>query len=94
VAIKARGNQIGMITDLKTSCLAAGRSDLAYQLVTELQKALDSLKHEVEPDAKVIADIRQQVNPRAVAQVQERIADFGVAYSPGCGRKRPHRKTL
>lgn len=63
VAIKARGNQIGMITDLKTSCLAAGRSDLAYQLVTELQKALDSLKHEVEPDAKVIADIRQQVNP-------------------------------
>src|SRR5579859_1374360 len=63
VAIKARGNQIGMITDLKTSCLAAGRSDLAYQLVTELQKALDSLKHEVEPDAKIIADIRQQINP-------------------------------
>ena len=63
VAIKARGNQIGMITDLKTSCLAAGRSDLAYQLVTELQKALDSLKHEVEPDPKIIADIRQQVTP-------------------------------
>src|SRR5215470_14572330 len=63
VAIKARGNQIGMITDLKTSCLAAGRSDLAYQLVTELQKALDSLKHQIEPDAKLIADIRQQVNP-------------------------------
>jgi hypothetical protein len=65
VAIKARGNQIGMITDLKTSCLAAGRTDLAYQLVTELQKALDSLKHEVEPDPRVIADIRQQVNPAA-----------------------------
>jgi hypothetical protein len=63
VAIKARGNQIGMITDLKTSCLAAGRTDLAYQLVTELQKALDSLKHEIEPDAKMITDIRQQVNP-------------------------------
>jgi hypothetical protein len=62
VAIKARGNQIGMITDLKTSCLAAGRSDLAYRLVTELQKALDSLKHEIEPDTKLIADIRQQVN--------------------------------
>jgi hypothetical protein len=62
VAIKARGNQIGMITDLKTSCLAAGRSDLAYQLVAELQKALDSLKHEVEPDPKIIAEIRQQVN--------------------------------
>jgi hypothetical protein len=63
VAIKARGNQIGMITDLKTSCLAAGRADLAYQLVTELQKALDSLKHEIEPDPKLIAGIRQQVNP-------------------------------
>jgi hypothetical protein len=63
VAIKARGNQIGMITDLKTSCLAAGRSDLAYQLVTELQKALDSLKHQIEPDTKVLADIRQQVDP-------------------------------
>jgi hypothetical protein len=63
VAIKARGNQIGMITDLKTSCLAAGRADLAYQLVTELQKALDSLKHEVQADPKIIADIRQQVNP-------------------------------
>jgi hypothetical protein len=63
VAIKARGNQIGMITDLKTSCLAAGRSDLAYQLVTELQKALDSLKHEIEPDPKIISDIRQQVSP-------------------------------
>jgi len=63
VAIKARGNQIGSITDLKTSCLAAGRSDLAYQLVTELQKALDSLKHGVEPDAKIIADIRQQISP-------------------------------
>ncbi|MGH9571722.1 MAG: hypothetical protein ACRD4F_18930 [Candidatus Angelobacter sp.] len=63
VAMKARGNQIGMITDLKTSCLAAGRTDLAYQLVAELQNALDSLKHEVGPDPKVIAEIRQQINP-------------------------------
>src|SRR5215472_16338983 len=62
VAMKARGNQIGMITDLKTSCLAAGRPDLAYKLVTELQNALDNLKHEVEADPKIIADIRQQVN--------------------------------
>lgn len=63
VAMRARGNQIGMITDLKTSCLAAGRVDLAYQLVAELQNALDSLKHEVEPDPKIIADIRQQISP-------------------------------
>jgi len=80
VAIKARGNQIGMITDLKTSCLAAGRSDLAYQLVTELQKALDSLKHEVEPDPKIIADIRQQINPAAWLKYknERRISDLPI----------------
>ena len=80
VAIKARGNQIGMITDLKTSCLAAGRSDLAYQLVSELQKALDSLKHEVEPDPKVIADIRQQVNsaPWLKYKNESRISDLPI----------------
>jgi len=59
--MKARGNLIGMITDLKTSCLAAGRPDLAYRLVTELQNALDSLKHNVEPNLDVIAEIRKEV---------------------------------
>ena len=80
VAIKARGNQIGMITDLKTSCLAAGRPDLAYRLVTELQKALDSLKHEVEPDPKVIADIRRQVNPASWLKYknEHRISDLPI----------------
>jgi hypothetical protein len=63
VAMKARGNQIGSVTDLKTSCMAAGRYDLAYQLVVELQNALDALKHNVEPDRNVIAEIRQQVVP-------------------------------
>jgi hypothetical protein len=80
VAIRARGNQIGAITDLKTSCLAAGRSDLAYQLVTELQKALDSLKHEIEPDQKIIADIRQQVDqaPWLKYKNESRISDLPV----------------
>jgi hypothetical protein len=80
VAIKARGNQIGMITDLKTSCLAAGRSDLAYQLVSELQKALDSLKHEVEPDPKIIADIREQITPAPWLKYknQSRISDLPI----------------
>jgi hypothetical protein len=80
VAIKARGNQIGAITDLKTSCLAAGRSDLAYQLVTELQKALDSLKHEIEPDAAVLADIRQQVDaaPWLRYKNEARISDLPI----------------
>ncbi len=61
VAMKARGNQIGRITDLKTSCLAAGEADLARQLVPELQKALDSLKWNVQPDRECIDRISKQV---------------------------------
>jgi hypothetical protein len=61
VAMKARGNHIGSITDLMTSCRAAGRDDLAAQLATELQNALDSLKWQVQPDLKLVAEIRQQV---------------------------------
>jgi hypothetical protein len=85
VAIKARGNQIGMITDLKTSCLAAGRTDLAYQLVSELQKALDSLKHEVEPDPQVIADIRQQIAPASWLRYknEHRISDLPIHLDVG-----------
>ena len=63
VAMKARGNRIGSITDLKTSCLAAGRPDLAYKLVAQLQNALDSLKHRVEVDENVIGEIRKEVTP-------------------------------
>jgi hypothetical protein len=63
VAMKARGNRIGSITDLKTSCLAAGRPDLAYKLVEQLQNALDSLKHKVEIKDSVVSDIRREVAP-------------------------------
>src|SRR5246500_628921 len=61
VAMKARGNHIGSITDLMTSCRAAGHQDLAAQLAKELQNALDSLKWQVLPDLKLVAEIRQQV---------------------------------
>ena len=61
VAMKARGNHIGSITDLMTSCRAAGHEELAAQLVKELQNALDSLKWQVQPDLKLVSEIRQQV---------------------------------
>ena len=61
VAMKARGNHNGSITDLMTSCRAAGREELALQLAKELQNALDSLKWQVQPDLKLVAEIRQQV---------------------------------
>jgi hypothetical protein len=62
VAMQARGNQIGSITDLKTSCLANGRDDLAWQLVDQLQSALDQLKHGTQPDQDVIRDIRNEIS--------------------------------
>ena len=61
VSMQARGNQIGAITDLKTSCLAKGRPDLARELVDQLQNALDQLKHGTQPDQEVIRTIRNDV---------------------------------
>ena len=80
VAMKARGNQIGAITDLMTSCRAAGQDELAAQLAIELQKALDSLKWQVQPDLKLIAEIRQQVRkaPWLGFKDQRRISDMPV----------------
>jgi len=78
VAMNARGNHIGAITDLMTSCRAAGQDDLAAQLVLELQNALDSLKWQVQPDLKLIAEIRQQVRPAPWLRYknQRRISDM------------------
>jgi len=78
VAMKARGNQIGSITDLMTSCRAAGQDQLAAQLAVELQNALDSLKWQVQPDLKLVADIRQQVSqaPWLRYKNERRISDL------------------
>lgn len=80
VARKAIGNQIGAITDLMTSCRADGRDDLAQELVVELQKALDSLKHGVEPDLDKIAAVRQQVTtaPWLRFKHERRVSDLPV----------------
>lgn len=61
VAVSAKGNSIGVITDLMTSCLAEGRPELAELLAKELQAALDALKHGTMPDQDVIIGVRKQV---------------------------------
>jgi hypothetical protein len=78
VARKAVGNQIGSITDLITSCLADGRPDFAEELVAELQNALDSLKHGVEPDQAKIAAIRKEVTmaPWLRLKHERRVSDL------------------
>jgi len=63
VALKSRGNQIGVITDLMSSCVASGRDDLLYELVGELQLEIDSLKHNTGADRSKLREIRQQVLP-------------------------------
>ena len=80
VANQAKGNQIGSITDLKTSCYAAGFTDQGYQLVDELQHALDSLKHGTEVDQQLIADIRQKVPSAPWLQYKdkERVSDLPI----------------
>lgn len=78
VAMQARGNQIGSITDLKTSCLANGRDDLAWQLVDQLQNALDQLKHGTQPDQEIIRTIRNDVTkaPWLKLKQKRRIAEM------------------
>ncbi len=61
VALKSRGNQIGVITDLMSSCVAADRHDLLYELVAELQNKIDSLKHNVRADRTKLQAIRTEV---------------------------------
>jgi hypothetical protein len=80
VANQAKGNQIGSITDLKTSCFAAGFDEEAYQLVDELQHALDSLKWGTEINQELIAEIRKKVPPAPWLQFKdkERVSDMPV----------------
>ena len=80
VANQAKGNQIGSITDLKTSCYAAGLQGEAYQLVDELQHALDSLKWGTEINQQLVAEIRQKVPlaPWLQLKDKERVSDMPV----------------
>jgi hypothetical protein len=80
VANQAKGNQIGSITDLKTSCLAAGMNGEAYQLVDELQHALDSLKWGTEVDQELLAEIRKKVPlaPWLQLKEKERVSEMPV----------------
>ena len=82
VANQAKGNQIGSITDLKTSCYAAGLTAEAYNLVDELQHALDSLKHGTEVNQQLIGEIRKKVPPAPWLQLKnkERVTEMPVHF--------------
>jgi hypothetical protein len=61
VAMKSMGNKIGVITNLMSSCVAAGKMEDMHDLVAELQKEIDSLKHNTRADLEVIKRIKQNV---------------------------------
>src|SRR5438270_8421267 len=65
VAMKPRGDKIGIITNLIAGCMAVGAFEPAYRLVDELQNALDNLKHDTQVDHDVIRNIREMVPPAA-----------------------------
>jgi hypothetical protein len=77
-AIEAGGNKIGLITNLKVSCTAAGREDLEYVLVGELQNEIDSLKWGVRADPTVLKEIQKQVPmaPWLELKYAEKVTDF------------------
>jgi hypothetical protein len=78
VAVSAKGNEIGIITDLMTSCLAEGRPDLAEMLAKELQAALDALKHGTLPNHEVISGVRKQIvtAPWLKVKDEKRVGDL------------------
>ena len=97
VSMQARGNQIGAITDLKTSCLAKGRPDLARELVDQLQNALDQLKHGTQPDQEVIRNIRNDVptapwlklkQKRRIEDMDEHLESMATIRSEDCTTSR------
>lgn len=60
IAMGAMGNQIGVITDLISACIACGHEEAVYELVGELQKEIDSLKHNTRADRSVLKGIREK----------------------------------
>ncbi len=78
VAMEAKGNVIGWITDMTTAALAASRFDLAEELSDHLQDALDALKHDVTVQYKRLREIQKEL-PRLewlAAKRAERVSEM------------------
>jgi len=78
VAVEAGTNQIGYITDLKTSAKAAGCIEEEYELAAQLQDEIDSLKWGKHCDPEVIRRIAQKVELASWLNLKhvDRISDF------------------
>ncbi|MBV9675957.1 MAG: hypothetical protein JO185_06465, partial [Acidobacteriaceae bacterium] len=72
VAMEAKGNVIGWITDMTSAALAAHRWEEAEELSDHLQNALDALKHDVTVDFKRLRDIQKEL-PRLAWMATKRV---------------------
>jgi hypothetical protein len=61
IAFNAMGNKVGAITNAMSASVAAGRLDLAWDLGPELQKEVDSLKHDTRGDMEKVTKIAEMV---------------------------------
>lgn len=72
VAMEAKGNLIGWITDMTSAALAASRFEEAEELSDHLQNALDALKHDVTVDFKRLREIQRDL-PRLAWMAAKRV---------------------
>jgi len=72
VAMEAKGNLIGWITDMTSAALAAGRFEEAEELSDHLQNALDALKHDVTVDFRRLREIQREL-PRLAWMAAKRV---------------------
>jgi hypothetical protein len=77
IAFKAMGNTVGQITNAMSAAVAAGRLDLARLLYPELQKSLDSLKHNTQPDMKLVASVMEQVGKPEWLEIDKKLKSVG-----------------
>ena len=73
LASKAMGNRVGVITNTMSSALAAGMPDLAYELVSELQLEIDSLKHDTRCNLKRVQEIADAVGKPAWLEIDKKL---------------------
>ena len=78
VAYSAKGNAIGAITDLKTSCLAAGRPDLAHRCAMRTSKGARPAQVGSRANKEEIGKIRQERH-RTMAQAPSASGGFPIS---------------
>jgi hypothetical protein len=61
IAFNAMNNKVGAITNTISSSVAAGRIDFAWDIAPELQKEVDSLKHNTHGDMEKVQKVADQV---------------------------------